>query len=155
VSLIDLQRRELVATQILDETPVRGAISRDGNSLYVITRYSSELLVIDALSLNETGRIFVDADAASIETDSKTGLIYVGRRFGGISVVDPSTLTRIDRFRIKGNVVFLAIDDDENALFVVLADRATIQKVDVVSKRVKGAIDVEEGSYSVVLMGQR
>jgi DNA-binding beta-propeller fold protein YncE len=155
VSVVDLSRRELVASRILDETPVRGAISEDGNSLYVITRYSSELLVIDALSLVETGRIFVDADAASIKTDSKTGLIYIGRHFGGISVVDPSTLMRIDRFRTKGNAVFLAIDDDENSLFVVMADSATVQKIDLVSKRIKGAVDVEEGSYAVALMGER
>jgi DNA-binding beta-propeller fold protein YncE len=155
VSVIDLPRREIAATRILDETPVRGAISRDGNSLYVITSYSSDVLVVDAVSLAETGRIYADADAASIEVDSKTGLIYVGRELGGISVVDPSSLMRIDRFRTRGNAVSLAIDDDENSLFVVLADSATVQKIDLVSKRIKGVIEVEEGSYAVVLMGER
>ena len=155
ISVIDLSRREIAATRIFEETPVRGAISRDGNSLYVITSYSSDVLVVDALSLSETGRIYADADAASIVVDSKTGLIYVGRELGGISVVDPTSLMRIDRFRTRGNAVSLAIDDDENSLFVVLPDSATIQKIDLVSKKIKGEIEVEEGGYAVVLMGER
>jgi DNA-binding beta-propeller fold protein YncE len=155
VSAIDLSRREITATRILDETPLRGAISRDGNSLYLITSHSSDILIIDPVSLAETGRIYADADAASIMVDSKTGLIYVGRRFRGISVVDPFSLMRIDRFRTRGNAVFLAFDDDENSLFVVFANSETVQKIDLVSKRVKGVIEVEEGSYAVVLMGER
>ena len=155
VSVIDLSRREIAATRILDETPVRGAISRDGNSLYVITSYSSDVLVIDAVSLAERGRIYADPDAASIKVDPKTGLIYVGRQFGGISVLDPSQLMRIDRFRTRGNAVFLEIDNDENSLFVVQSKSQTIQKINLVSKRVKGVIEVEEGSYAVVLMGAR
>jgi 6-phosphogluconolactonase (cycloisomerase 2 family) len=125
VSVVELSRRSIAATRILDETPIRGAISRDGDSLYVITRYSSDLLVLDATNLTVRGRIYVGAGAASIRTDPKTGLIYVGKRTGGISVLDPSSLLPIDRFRIDEKVEFLAIDNDQNSLFVVLPDSAT------------------------------
>jgi len=155
VSIVELSSRSIAATRILDETPIRGAISRDGDSLYVITRYSSDLLVLDAVNLSVQGRIYVGTGAASIRTDPKTGLIYVGKRTGGISVLDPSSLLPIDRFRIDGKVEFLAIDNDENSLFVVLPDSATIQKLDLISKKLKGVIEVGAGSYAVVVMGER
>jgi len=155
VSIVELSSRSIAATRILDETPIRGAISRDGGSLYVITRYSSDLLVLDAVNLSLQGRIYVGTGAASIRTDPKTGLIYVGKRTGGISVLDPSSLLPIDRFRIDGKVEFLAIDNDENSLFVVLPDSATIQKLDLISKKLKGVIEVGAGSYAVVVMGER
>ena len=50
---------------------------------------------------------------------------------------------------------FLAIDGDENNLFVVSSDRRTIQKMGLISQKVSGAIEVEEGCYAVVLMGER
>jgi DNA-binding beta-propeller fold protein YncE len=155
LTAIDLSRREVAATRILDETPVRAALSRDGSSLYVITRHSSDLLVIDAGSLALTGRIYVGAGAASVRADPRTGLVYVGKRAGGISVVDPTSLLPIDRFRLDGHAAYLAIDNDENSLLVVLPERRAVQKLDLVGKRLEGEIDVAEGGYAVVLMGER
>ena len=155
ISSIDLARREVVATQILDDTPLRGAMSSDGGSLYVISRYSSDLLVIDAASLAERGRIYVGSGATSIKVDPKSDLIYVGNKSSGISVLDPPSLLPIDRFRLTGYVEFLAIDNDENALFVLLPELRRVQKLDLVSKRPRAAIEVGDGGYSVVLMGER
>jgi YVTN family beta-propeller protein len=155
ITSIDLERREVVTTRTLEETPVRGAVGRDGTSLYVITRNSPNLLVIDPADLAITGRIFVGTGAASIKVDPKTGLIYVGKKIGDIAVIDPSILMPIDTFRVDGNAAFLDIDNDENSLFVVLPNRNTIQKMDLISQKVLGVIDVEEGCYSVVIMGER
>jgi DNA-binding beta-propeller fold protein YncE len=155
VSAIDLQRLEISAARILDETPIRGAVSGDGDRLYVITRFSSDLLVLNASSLALMGRIYVGTGATSINVDPNTDLIYVGKKAGGISVVDPGLLMPIDRFRTSGNAANLAIDAEENSLFVVLPDRETIQKLDLVTKRLKGVIEVQKGSYDVVLMGAR
>ena len=100
-------------------------------------------------------RIYVGSGAASVEVDLATGLIYVGRAAGGIAVVDPSTVATIDRFRSRGNAAFLAIDEDQNSLFVVRPDNRTVEKLDIVSKRLKGAIEVGKEPYAVVLMGGR
>ena len=93
--------------------------------------------------------------AASIHVDPKTGLVYIGQRMGGVAVIDPSLLMPIDTFRVDGNSVFLSIDDDENSLFVVSSDSKTIQKMDLISHKLSGVIEVEEGCYAVVLMGER
>jgi DNA-binding beta-propeller fold protein YncE len=155
ISEIDLARREIIATGTLEETPVRGDVSSDGSSLYVTTRNSPHLLVIDTGSLTIAGRIFVGTGAASIKVDPKTDLIYVGKKFGNVAVVDPSLSMPIDSFRVDGNVAFLGIDDDENSLFVGLPDSRTIQKMGLISQKVSGVIEVEEDCHAVVMMGER
>ncbi len=47
------------------------------------------------------------------------------------------------------------VDDDENALFVVLPKKKAIRKLNLISKRLLGTIEVGDGSYAVVLMGER
>jgi DNA-binding beta-propeller fold protein YncE len=155
ISVIDLVRRELVTTQTFEEIPVRGAVSSDGSSLYVITRNSPNLLVIDSGNLTLTGRIFVGTGAVSLTVDSKTDLVYVGKIFGDIAVIDPSVSMPISTFRVKGNAAFLEIDNDENSLFVVLPGSNMIQKMDLVGQKVSGVIEVEEGCHTTVLMGER
>jgi DNA-binding beta-propeller fold protein YncE len=61
----------------------------------------------------------------------------------------------IDRFRVDGSAVSLTIDNDENNLFVVSSDKRTIQKMGLISQKLSGVIEVEEGCYAVVLMGER
>jgi YVTN family beta-propeller protein len=155
ISLIDLSRPGIVRTQTFEESPVRGAINTEEDRLYVITRNSPNLLVLDPRSLGVIDKIFVGTDAASIMVDPKTDLLYVGKRTGNVDVIDPSSLMSMDVFRVIGNSVFLNIDDDENALFVALPNRKTIQKLNLVSKRAMGVSEVGEGAYAVVLMGQR
>jgi DNA-binding beta-propeller fold protein YncE len=155
ISSVDLYRREIFATQTLEETPLRGAVSEDGTSLYVITKNSPNLLIVDSTSLSITGRIFVGPGAASIKLDPKTGLVYIGKRSGGVAVVDPSLGMPIDTIRVDGSAVALAIDDDENNLFVASSDKMAIEKMGLISQKVSGAIEVEEGCYAVVLMGER
>jgi YVTN family beta-propeller protein len=155
ISVVDLFRREIFTTQTLEETPLRGAVSADGTSLYVITKNSPNLLIIDPTNLSITGRIFVGMGAASIELDPASGLVYIGKRMGGVAVVDPSLGLPIDTFRVNGRAVALAIDGDENDLFVASSDKMVIEKMGLISQKVSGAIEVEEGCYAVVLMGER
>ncbi len=49
----------------------------------------------------------------------------------------------------------MTIDNDENNLFVVSSDKRTIQKMGLISQKLSGVIEVEEGCYAVVLMGER
>ena len=155
ISVIDLRRLGLIATRTFEESPVRGAFNRDGDRLYVITRNSPNLLVIDPLSLTLIERILVGTGAASIKVDLKTDLIYVGKRNGEVAVIDPSSLMPIDAFMTNSNSVFLSIDGEENALFVVLPKKKAIRKMNLISKRTLGTIEVGDGSYAVVLMGER
>ncbi len=155
ISVIDLSRRELTRTQTIGEAPIRGDFSGDGNHLYVITRDSPDLLVIDPATLIVSYRIYVGIGAISIKVDTRSGLVYVGKRNGEIAVIDPASSMFIDTFRVSGKPRFMAIDGDENTLFAVLPDLQQIQKLDLVSKRTSGFIEVEQGAYAVVVMGER
>jgi DNA-binding beta-propeller fold protein YncE len=155
VSVLDLQRRRVVGTVSLEESPIQAALSEDGATLYVITGNSPNLLVLDAETLAPRERIYVGGGAVSIKVDTRTGLIYVGRRSGEIGVVDPRALMFIDELKVDGTPTFLTIDDQQGALFVVLPDRGSIQQLDPVSTKVLGRLEVGPGSYAAVIMGER
>lgn len=155
ITEIDLVRANVVATQIFEETPVRGALSNDGSVLFVTTRHSTDLLVLDTESLALRGRIFVGSGATSIRADPRSDLIYVGRRRGGVAVVDPSALTAIDRVPVDGRTAYLDIDSDERSLFVVLPEDGAVQKIDLVNKRLLGSIDIADGGFAVGVLGGR
>jgi len=155
VSKIDLERRAIRGTQIFEESPVRAAPSKDGNRLYIITANSPDLLVVDPGSLALIERIFVGLGATSIKVDSKSGLAYVGNKAGSIAVINPLASMFVDSFKVRGDVVFVNIDNDQNALFAVLPESNTLQKLDLGSKRDLGVIELEEGAYAVSIMGER
>jgi YVTN family beta-propeller protein len=155
VSVIDLERRRIVRTGSLEESPIRGDLSADGDTLYLITGSSPNLLAIDAEGLTPTARIWVGRGATSIKVDTRTGFIYVGRRSGDIVVIDPRALTFIDEFKVGGTPAYLTVDDEQSAIFAVLPDQGSIQKLNLVSYRVLGTLEVERGSYATVIMGER
>ena len=155
ISQVDLARIDVARTQIFDEMPFRGAMSKDGNTLYAITRYSSDLLVIDATTLNLLERIYIGPGAASIAVDLRTELVYVGKKGGSISVVDPGSLASIDDLSIPGDVVFMDLDLDENSLIVATPNLNAVQKIDLTNKSLRGVLDVGDGGYAVVLMNPR
>jgi len=155
ISAVELSGGESALTRSFEEPPLRGAVSGDGSLLYVITGSSPNLLVLDARTLELRERIFVGSGTTSVKVDATTGLIYVGKTFGEVAVIDPTLLTPIDMFRVDGTAVFLGIDKEENSLFVALPNNQIIQKLDLVSQRIVGRIEVEEACYGVVLMGGR
>lgn len=156
VSVVDLTQRAPVATIGVDGAPLRGAFNRAGDRLYVINRESPNLTVVDPARFVVTNRIFVGMGAASIAVDLSTGLILVGKKFGGeISIIDPFSSMFIDTIKVRGSVAFLTIDRQENTLFVALPDRKLLQKVNFTSKEIIAEIDVGEGAYSAAVMGER
>jgi YVTN family beta-propeller protein len=157
VSVIDLTQRTASRTITVEGSPLRGAFNRVGDKLFIICMYSSDITVIDTSRLIVIEKIFTGmGEAASIKVDLRTGLILVGKKFGGeIAIVDPSTLMSIDRFWVRGNVAFMTIDREENVLFVALSDRKIVQKINLTSKQAMAEIEVGEEAYAVVVMGER
>lgn len=155
LSVIDLSRKKISATIAIEETPLRAAFNRTGDRLYVITRDSPNLVVVDPLKFTVIEKIFIGTGALSVKVDTRSGLVYVGMKTGVVSVVDPSSLILIDTINVGGSAGFITIDDEENAIFVLLPDRGSLQKVNLVSKKLIGEIDVEKGAYAVSVMGER
>ena len=72
-------------------------------------------------------------------------------------MIDPRALIAIDSYTLlpPGPVQDLTIDNEENTLFAVLPQSGSLVKVDLVSKKVLGRLELDIGSYAVVVMGER
>lgn len=156
VSVVDLTQRTVTVTISVEGNPLRGAFNRSGNRLFVISENSPDLQVIDPSQFRVTEKIFVGTGAASITVNLRTGLILVGKKLAGeITIVDPLSSMFIDLIRLRGGAAFMTIDRQENTLFVAMSDRRKLQKINLTSKRTMAEIEVGEGAYAVVVVGER
>ena len=155
ISVVDLTQRTVSVTIGVEGSPLQAAFSRTGDNLYVITRDTPNLLVIDSSRLTVIRTIFVGTGALSIKVDLSTGLVLVGKKFGGeITIVEPSTSIFIDTLQVEGKAAFMTIDRQEHTLLVILPDRRLLQKVNLTSKRIMAEIELYEGANQVVVMGE-
>ena len=155
VSVVDLTQRTLTVTIPVDGSPLRAAFNRAGNRLYVVSANSPNLSLIDPLRFTVTDKIFVGMGAVSIKVDFLSGLILVGKKFGGeIAIVEPASLIFIDSIKVGGEVALITIDRQENALFVVLPEKRLLRRVNLTSKKIVAELDVGKGAYAVVAMGE-
>ncbi|MFH1216990.1 MAG: YncE family protein [Pseudomonadota bacterium] len=156
ISVLDLAGQNVLASTEIEGFPFKGAANAAGGALYLISNFSTDLLVVDPSSLRVIRKIFIGQGALSIKADNRTGLLYIGMKDGTIAVVDPrSAFMLIDSFSLPGPVQHLTIDNEENALFAVLPQKGTVQKIDLVSKQPLGRLELENGGYAVSIMGER
>jgi YVTN family beta-propeller protein len=155
ISVVDLTQRTVSVTIGVEGSPLQGAFSTAGDNLYVITRDTANLLVIDPSRFTLIRKIFVGTGALCIKVDFSTGLVLVGKKFGGeITVVEPSSSMFIDTIEVKGKAAYMTIDRQEHTLFVLLPGRRLLQKINLTSKRIVAEIDLYQGAYQVVVMGE-
>jgi DNA-binding beta-propeller fold protein YncE len=155
LSVLDLEAFRVLNSITLSDVPLEGVVSSDDKTLYLTTDFSSELLVVDSASLRVKEKIFVGSGARSIKRHGVSGLLYVGKQNGEVAVVDPKVLMAIDSYSLPGPIQSLAIDIEENALFAVIPKSGRLLKLDLVSKRPVGLLELGAESYSVVVMGER
>jgi hypothetical protein len=140
----------------VEAAPLMGAFNREGSRLYVISGEWPYLTAIDRLRFAITQKIFIGSGAVSIRTDNQTGQIYVGKKIGAeIAIVDPFSGQLVDNFQVGGQAVFLTIDGQERSLLVALSDRSVLQKINLISRKLAAGIELGEGAYAVVVMGER
>lgn len=156
LSVIDLSRNMLAGSVAVEGSPLRGAFSRDGRTLYVISQDSPNLTVVDTAQRAATRKIFIGMGAASLKVDTRTDLVYVGKKFGGeIAIIDPRASLAIDAIWIEGGAEHMTIDKEENSLFVLLPGKRLLQKINLTSKRSQSEIEVGDEAYELVVMGER
>jgi YVTN family beta-propeller protein len=156
ITVVDVVNRAVVGTVGTDPEPLQAALSRDGSRLFVVSAGSVYLSVLSVPDLAVVSRAFVGLGARSVLVDTRTDLVYVGGDLGGsIAVFDPFSLVRVDALEVPGEVGWLAIADQENALHALLPERRQIAIIDLTSREVRATIDVGDRPYQLVLAGQR
>jgi YVTN family beta-propeller protein len=155
ISVIDVASRALAATITTQPGPLRGQFNRNGERLYVIHEFSPYMTMFDPSSPSVQRKIFVGTGMTAIKVDEKTDLIYVGRKPDALEILDPFSLFPVETVPVGGEISHMAIDGDENNLFLVLPDRKVLSILGLIGRKMAPEIDVGEGPCWVTLMGER
>ena len=156
ISVLDIASRAIVTTFSTDPGPIRGQFNRRGDTLYVIHELSSYVTVIDPLSFRILRRFSVGTGMISIKADDRTDLIYIGRKNDPIvGVYNPLAFVSVDFVKTGGTINYMAIDGEENNLYLVNLDMKSLMVSNLVRKRLVYEMDIGEAPYWVVIMGER
>jgi len=156
ITILDVARRERIATIATEAKPVRGQLSRSGERLYVIHRSSPNMLVFDTTTFSLLQRIRVGTGATAIRVDPQTDRIHIARRGAReVSIYDPFTLLPIDSIEVKGEVIYIGLDDESRNLLLVLADSRRVLIVQLTGSRTVAEIDVGESPFWAATVGER
>jgi YVTN family beta-propeller protein len=156
ITVIDLARRAVVATVATESSPLRGQFTVRGDKLYVVHERSPYLTVIDADQLSLLTRARLRMAGGAINVDDRRGIIYVGGRDEpAVEFYDPGTLLPVDAIRTKAGVSCLAIDAEDNTIYIVQPDAKRLAIGSLADRKVVADIDVGDGPYWVVAMGER
>jgi YVTN family beta-propeller protein len=156
ITVLDIANRAIITTFSTDPGPIRGQFNPRGDNLYVIHELSSYVAVIDPVSFRVLKRFSVGIGMISIKVDHRTGLVYIGRKNDiFVGVYNPFSFVAIDLIRTGGAVNYMAIDGEENNLYMVSGEMNRVMVSNLVRKRIAYEIDVREDSYWVTMMGER
>lgn len=155
LSILNLYSKSLQGTVPMEAAPLDGVSDEAEHALYLINDFSPDLTVLNSSSLSSREKIFVGNGAVTIRADKSRNLLYIGKQDGEIAVIDPRSLMAIDTFSLPEKVQSLTIEGEENVLFAVQPQSAQLLKIDLVSKRVLGRLQLDSSSRTVVVMGER
>lgn len=156
ISIIDLANRSVIATIAADAGPLRGQLNLNGDRLSVIHGHSSYLTVIDPQTLSVLQRISVGMGASALKIDTRTDRLFLGNRMDSlVSVYERALELPTDTIQATGGVACIAIDNDENNLYLVIPRKKALMSINIVSNRTVAEFDVGDGAYWVTLMGER
>lgn len=156
ISVLDVGTRSIVTTITTDPGPVRGHFNRRGDRLYVIHELSSFLTVINSSPLSIFRRFQVKIGMDSIKVDNRTDFVYLGKKMNPtVEAYDPSSFVPIDSVSTGAGVVYMAIDRDENNLYLVNAQNKRVLISNLVSKKIVSEMDVGEDPYWVTMVGEQ
>lgn len=138
VTVVDVTSRSIVGTIATDTSPVQARLGgRAEELLYVAHAWSPHLLVADTATFATLRRIYVGNGARALAVEPQTGRIFLARRgTGKVEIFDPASLLAIDEIDVRGDVVYLALEREGNALGVLLGASNELDMVGVVGRKI-------------------
>ncbi len=156
ISVLDIASRAIITTFSTDPGPLRGQFNRRGDNLYVIHEMSSYVTVVDPISFRILKRFSVGPGMNFIKVDVRTDLAYIGRKNDPfVGVYNPLSFVSVDFIKTGGTIDCMAIDGEENNLYLVNSDTKSLMVSNLVRKKIVSEMDVGEGPYWVTMMGER
>jgi len=155
ISVVDVPSRALLRTIQVETGPVRGQFNRRGDRLYIIHEVSPYVTVINPNTLAVVGRFRVRSPMEAVRVDPNTDQVYLGgMREIVVGLYDPLSFAAVGFVNTGTGIVAMTTDADENNLYMVSAEKNSLLISSRLSKRIVGEIDVGEGPYWVVVMGE-
>jgi YVTN family beta-propeller protein len=161
ISVIDISSRQtsdwqVIGTIATGPEPVRGQFNRAGDRLYVIHEMYPYLLAIDPASFSVVKRVLLGTGAISLKVDTRTDLIYVGKRNDSVvTIYDPFSFSPVYSIPTGGTAGFMTIDNETNNLYLVVPGRKVLMVVNLASRKPVTEIDISELPAWVTVMGER
>jgi len=156
ISVIDVPNGMVAATITTESGPLRGQFNRKGDRLYVIHKWSPNLLVIDPFSRSVIQKHYIGMGHKALKIDPTTDRIYMARKGGNeVEVFEPFTLMAINFLRVGGEVDYMTIDGQENNLLLVIPSEKSLRVVDLIRSGTRAEIDVEDAPCWATVMGER
>jgi len=155
VSVIDILGRGVIRSIPTDPDPVQGDFNRRGDRLYVVHETVPYVTVINPDTLAATGRFPVRSGMDSIKADPNTDLVYLGgKRDLAVGVYEPFSLVAVDFLDTGAGIAHMAIDGEENTLYLVSPDTNRVLVSHRIRRRMVGALDVGDGPSWISVMGE-
>jgi YVTN family beta-propeller protein len=156
ITVIDLVARAVVGSVGTEPEPIRAALSRDGSRLYVIHGGSAYMTVLAVPTLTQLNRVFVGLGASAVRVDSRTDLVYVALEGANrVPVFDPFSLIPVKYLDVGGTVSRMLIQDNQNAMYLLLPDRRAVAVVDLTRGATLAVLDVGADPFALALAGER
>jgi hypothetical protein len=122
----------------------------------VVHERSPYLTVLDATQLAVERRARLQIPAGTLKVDDRRGVIYVGGRDEPVvEFYDPGTALPVDAIRTRAGASCLAIDAEENTLYIVQPEVNQLAIGSLADRRVVADIDVGDEPYWVAAVGER
>jgi hypothetical protein len=116
----------------------------------------SFLTVVDPISFRILRRFSIGPRMNFIKVDARTDLAYIGRKNDPfVGVYNPLSFVAVDFIKTGGTIDCMAIDGDENNLYLANSDMKGLMVSNLVRKKILFEMDVGEGPYWVTMMGER
>lgn len=156
LSVVDLANRVVAATISTDSSPLRGQFNRRGDRLFVVHDRSPYMTVLDPRQLSAVTKARLRGSVNAIAIDSVRDLVCIGgQNDTAIDFYDPNALMPLYSMRIKAGVSHLAVDVEENSLYMVGAKTRSVVVASLANRSVVSEIDVGDGPYWVAVMGEK
>jgi YVTN family beta-propeller protein len=156
VTVIDVAGRAAAGTIATDGSPARGALSRNGDRMYLVSPSSAYMRVLSVPSLANVNQVYVGFNAVSVHVDPRTDYVYVGMGdTGQLQLFAPLTPLPVGRVELPGPATWLAIDDAYDALLCVIPSRTGVAAMELTSRKVLPMLDTGDSPYGAAVVGER
>jgi YVTN family beta-propeller protein len=156
ISVLDVGTGKVAATIVTDGSPARGAFSRAGDRLYVVSPTSAYMNVLAVPTYARVNQIYVGFNMVSVAVDPRTDWVYVSSGdTGQLQLYAPMSPLPVGRVDLSASATFLALDNAYDVLLGAMPGKRGVFFMEFTSRKVLSGIETGGRPYGVGVVGER